>query len=117
MMPSDEAPYSGPERRRHRVYVTQHHEYHCKDGVCVAVRDVHTGAFLPGHAAIGRVACGAIRLRPDGGIASILPPENALPGVRMHFALNADDRRDVLTSALREVGRPPRDVVATYELD
>jgi hypothetical protein len=116
-MASDSPQYSGPERRRHRVYVTQHHEYHCKDGICVAVRDVHTGAFLPSHMAIGRSASGAVRLRADGGIESIVPPENAEPGERMHFAFDADDRRDVLTSSLREVGRPERAVVAIYEPD
>ena len=116
-MGSDTPEYSGPERRRHRVYVTQHHEYHCKDGICVAVRDVTTGAFLQGHAAIGRLASGAVRLRDDGAIESIVPPENAGPGERMHFAFDSDDRRDVLTSSLRSVERPPRDVVAIYEPD
>ncbi len=116
-MDSDTAQYSGPERRRHRVYVTRHHEYHCKDGICVAVRDVTTGAFLPTHAALGRQASGAVRLRSDGCIESIAPPETAEPGERMHFAFDADDRNDVLTSSLREVGRPPRDVVRMYEPD
>jgi hypothetical protein len=115
-MPSD-AEYSGPERRRYRVYVTQRHEYHCKEGLCVAVRDVATGAFLPKHPAIGRRASGAIRLRPGGAIESVAPPESAGPGERMHFAFDADDRHDVLTSELREVARPPRDVVGIYEPD
>jgi len=116
-MDSDTAQYSGPERRRNRVYVTHHHEYHCKDGLCVAVREVGTGAFLSNHPAIGRLASGAVRLRDDGGIESIVPPENAEPGERMHFAFDSDDRSDVLTSSLRSVGRPPRDVDRMYEPD
>ena len=31
--------FSGPDRRRHRVYVTKNTEYHFRDGFCVAVRD------------------------------------------------------------------------------
>ena len=116
-MATDDASYSGKERRRYRVYVTQHREYHCKDGICVAVRDRTTGSFVPRHAAIGRVATGAVRLRDDGAIESIAPPESASPGQRMHFTFGADDQNDVLTSALSAVERPPRDVVAIYEPD
>ena len=34
--------YSGPDRRKRRMYVTHNTEYHLHDGVCVAVRDKHT---------------------------------------------------------------------------
>ncbi len=40
--------YAGPDRRRHRVYVTKNTEYHFRDGFCVAVRDRRTGDFLQG---------------------------------------------------------------------
>jgi hypothetical protein len=33
----------------------------------------------------------------------------------MHFAVDVDDRTDVLTSSLKAVERPPRDVVAQYD--
>src|SRR6185312_10299224 len=108
------AHYSGPERRRRRVYVTQNHEYHCKDGVCVAVRDTRTGAFLRNHTAIGKKASAAVTLS-QGGIASIALPEDARPGERMHFALGVDDRRDVLTSPLRSIERPARELVEQYD--
>jgi hypothetical protein len=106
--------YSGPNRRRRRVYVTENHEYHCKDGICVAVRDVKTGEFLPRSSAIGRRATGAVVFN-ETGIRSISPPEQASPGQRMHFASGVEDRGDVLTSALRSVERPPREVVAKYD--
>ena len=106
--------YSGPDRRRRRVYVTQNHEYHCKDGVCVAVRDIRTGEFLPEHTALGKVATGAVVLK-GAGIESIAPPEEASPGQRMHFAVDVDDRSDVLTSTVQSIERPPRDVVEKYE--
>ena len=106
--------YAGPERRTRRVYVTHNHEYHCKDGLCVAVRDVRTGEFLPEHGAIGKRATGAVILN-GGGIASISPVERATPGQRMHFAVDVDDRSDVLTSSVKAIERPPRDVVATYD--
>jgi hypothetical protein len=106
--------YSGPDRRRRRVYVTRNHEYHCKDGVCVAVRDVRTLEFLPEHRAIGRMASAAVCLRA-GGLESIAPPEDATPGQRMQFAYDSDDRFDILTSSLEAIERPERDIVASYE--
>ena len=83
--------------------------------ICVAVRDVHSG----------RVPAEAHRRREEGdwgrslfngaGIESSRPPEEAAPGQRMHFAVDVDDRCDVLTSALKSVERPPREMVAKYD--
>jgi hypothetical protein len=106
--------YKGPDRRRRRVYVTQNHEYHCKDGICVAVRDTQTGAFVPRHPAVGKTVTSALVFK-GGGLASVAPPHEAAPGQRLHFAQDAEDRRDVLTSALKTVERPPREVVAQYD--
>ncbi len=106
--------YAGPDRRRRRVYVTQNHEYHCKDGLCIAVRDTRTGSFLPKHAAVGKRVTGALVFH-GGTIESIIPPEEAAPGQRIHFAVDVEDRRDVLTSSLKAIERPPRDVVAQYD--
>jgi hypothetical protein len=113
-MDTTKSEYSGPDRRRRRCYVTQNHEYHCKDGICVAVRDTRSGDFIPKHAAVGKTLTGALVLK-GGGIESISPPEDLAPGQRMHFAVDADDRRDVLTSSLKSIERPPREVVAQYE--
>ncbi|HEY2517822.1 MAG TPA: hypothetical protein VGI39_43430 [Polyangiaceae bacterium] len=107
--------YSGPERRRRRVYVTQNHEYHCQDGVCVAVRDRGSRELSRVHPAVGKRMVGAVVLNGAGGIASIAAPEDAAPGQRVHFAVGTDDRNDVLTSSLRSIERPARDVVAQYD--
>ena len=107
--------YAGPDRRRRRVYVTQNHEYHCKDGVCIAVREVQTGTFVPKHAAVGKRVTGALVFR-GRTIESIIAPEDAVPGQRIHFAVDVEDREDVLTSSLKAILRPPREVVAQYDL-
>jgi hypothetical protein len=113
MSASTQASYSGPERRTRRVYVTKNHEYHTKDGVCVAVRDTRTGEFLGRHSALGKKVTGAVVLS-ESGIESISPPEAATLGQRIHFAVDVDDRRDVLTSSVTAIERPPREVVAKY---
>jgi hypothetical protein len=112
-MPSEPSKYAGPERRRRRVYVTQNHEYHCKDGVCVAVRDLRSGKFLTTHRALGKQATVCIAMK-DGGIDAITPLESANPGKRVHFAEGTDDEHDVLTSELTAVERPPLQVVEAY---
>jgi hypothetical protein len=55
-----------------------------------------------------------VRVRP-GGIESIRSVDDAVPGERMHFVAGVDDPRDVLTGPLKEIGRPPRDVIAQYD--
>ena len=45
--------YEGPNRRVHTVFVTRNREYHTRDGVCVAVRDLKTTAWMALHAALG----------------------------------------------------------------
>ena len=113
-MSENPTPYTGPERRRRRVYVTQNHEYHCKDGVCVAVRDLRSGEFLETHPALRKTVTVSIRMA-NGSIAQISAPEDARPGARAHFSISPDDRHDVLTSALTAVERPQREVVLVYE--
>ena len=100
--------YSGPERRTRRVYVTHNTEYHLHDGVCVAVRDRFTGQFDRGHAALGHKLEGAL---PKGvGIAGFHPE----PGVGDSMLFSITDRREVITSAVERVTRPPRQVLAEY---
>jgi hypothetical protein len=109
------AMYIGPERRARRVYVTRNHEYHCKSGVCVAVRDVLSGAFVDDHEALGRVAGGVIHPYRDGVGRSIGSIQTATPGTRVHFSFDADDSCSVLTSAIESIERPPPEVVALYD--
>ena len=70
--------YRGPERRRHRIFVTRNTEYHFRDDVCVAVRDRRTGSFLQGHLALCRPLHGGIRFFPER--RHIAQPRRAAPG-------------------------------------
>src|SRR5258706_11612070 len=106
--------YSGPERRSHRVFVTHNHEYHCRDGLCVAVRDTSTGEFLSGHTALGKKMSAAVKLN-DNGIETISLPDDAHVGERLHFSSPPDDQHDVLTSPVEAIVRPPKEVVERYD--
>jgi hypothetical protein len=112
MSTTAEHTYHGPERRRHRVLVTQNSEYHCRDGVCVAVRDRRTGSFIPRHAALGKHITGGLRLNQKGGIESATTGEPR-PGDQVCFETNIDDA-SVITSPLSAVERPPKNIVKIY---
>ncbi len=105
----EEENFGGPERRRHRVYVTRNTEYHFRDGFCVAVRDRRTGEFLHGHLALRRRIHGGLRFFLNGAIV----PNAGEPrtGEAIYFAY---DGRDLVTSPLETVERPAKDVVAAY---
>ncbi len=107
----DETPdnYRGPERRRHRVYVTRNTEYHFRDGFCVAVRDRRSGDFLHGHLALRRRIQGGLRFFSNGAI--VPNSGDPQPGEALYFEANG---RDLVTSPLESVERPPRDVVGAY---
>ena len=105
----EQAGYEGPERRRHRVYVTRNTEYHFRDGFCVAVRDRRTGEFLHGHLALRRRVHGGLRFSREGGIAPNAGEPRA--GESLYFA---SEGRDLVTSPLETVERPPRDIVSAY---
>jgi len=101
--------YEGPERRRHRVYVTRNTEYHFRDGFCIAVRDRRSGDFLHGHLALRRRVHGGLRFFLNG---AILPnPGEPNPGEALYFST---DGRDLVTSPLERVERPTREVVGAY---
>jgi hypothetical protein len=111
--------YRGPERRRHRVFVTRNTEYHFRDGFCIAVRDRRTGDFLEGHLALHRRVNGGLRFFPNGGI---LPNGgDPKPGESLYFANDAREpegespkSRELVTSPLESVERPSRDLVEAY---
>jgi hypothetical protein len=101
--------YAGPERRRHRVFVTRNTEYHFRDGLCVAVRDRRTGQFLQGHSALaGRIDAG-IKFFDNGSIAPSAGEPR--PGECLYFA---SDGRDLVTSPLEAVERPALQTVSMY---
>jgi hypothetical protein len=101
--------YRGPERRRHRVFVTRNTEYHFRDGFCVAVRDRRTGEFLHGHLALSRPVHGGIRFFSNGAIAP--NTGDPRPGESLYFA---SDGRDLVTSPLEFVQRPSKELVLAY---
>jgi hypothetical protein len=101
--------YSGPERRRHRMYVTRNTEYHFRDAVCVAVRDRRSGSWLPSHLALQRRVSGRVRFQPNG----VAIPVAGEPGVgeALYFG---DDGRELVTSLLLAVERPEKLLVTSY---
>lgn len=104
--------YTGPERRRHRVYVTRNTEYHVRDRTCVAVRDRRTGDFMHGHLALSRRIEGGLRFFRNGSICPNVGEPS--PGESIYFA---SEGRDLVTSPLESVERPTKAVVAVYEGD
>ena len=101
--------YQGPDRRRHRVYVTKNTEYHFRDGFCVAVRDRRTGEFLPGHLALRKRIRGAIRFHTNGAV--VPNAGEPRPGEAMYFETH---ERELVTSLLERVDRPEKDIVTSY---
>jgi hypothetical protein len=101
--------YRGPERRRHRVFLTRNTEYHFRDGFCVAVRDRRTGEFLHGHLALSRRIQGGLGFLDNGGI--VPNTGDPRPGESLYFAAEG---RDLLTSPLQSVERPAKQVVEAY---
>ncbi len=110
----EQSSYRGPERRRHRVLVTLNSEYHCRDGVCVAVRDRRTRRFLEQHAALGKHITGGVRFNRNGGIESATMGADPKLGEQVYFAADDDREHALITSPLSAIERPPKDVVETY---
>ena len=98
------------ERRIHRVFVTRNTEYHVRRDTCVAVRDRRSGEWLRAHMALDHRVRGSLRFRGTGGVT----PNEGLPRVGDSLFFYASGR-DLVTSAIVSVERPPRDVVATYK--
>jgi hypothetical protein len=101
--------YAGTERRRHKVFLTRNTEYHFRDALCVAVRDRRTGEWLPGHLALRRQLFGSIRFFMNG---ALLPnPGEPKIGEALFFG---EGGRDLITSPLESVERPPKELVEDY---
>ena len=106
--------YLGSERRIHRVYVTRNTEYHVRSGVCVAVRDRHSGGFHTAHIALSLKMEGAVHIYSNGGvIPHASEPE---PGDSIYFSYKRPDGEDrqIVTSRLLSVERPAKKVVSSY---
>jgi len=106
---SREPKREGPERRRHRVYVTKNTEYHFRDGFCIAVRDRRSGDFVQGHLALRRRMQGGLKFFMNGAIVPNMGEPNV--GEAIYFASGG---RDLVTSPLMAIERPEKATVAAY---
>ena len=71
---------------------------------------------MRGHHAIGKRMTGGMRIEPDGGIAGVSRPEALLEGEQLCFSsCDGDLAHDLITSPLRAIERPPKDVASHYE--
>jgi hypothetical protein len=98
--------YAGPERRRHRLYITRFTEYHVRDGRVVAVRGRGETRWQTSHRAVGMKVEGHIE---DGALAP--RPGAPSPGERLYLAT---EDLDVVTSTVVAIERPSREIVAQY---
>lgn len=110
--------YAGPDRRRHKVYVTRNTEYHVKDDVCVAVRDRSSRGFRAAHIALRLRVEGGVRFLTNGAvIPSDEPPQ---VGESLFFvdasrsAEEEDEARQIVTSRIERIARPPKADVSAY---
>jgi hypothetical protein len=100
-VPAQPRPAKSINRRRHRLFVTRHTEYHLRADECVGVRDRDSGQWLRDHAAL---RLRAIRLPPNGHDVQWV-------GRRIQFwGLGTD----VVTSPVVSIGRPPKDSLERY---
>jgi len=102
--------YTGPERRIHKVCVTQNTEYHLRRDVCVAVKSriAHEG-LVAGQLAVNMQLQGCMDKE------SMIPiPGPPKLGLRMYFARGDEG---VFTSPVVDILRPSKSVVAQYPVE
>ena len=110
-MPQHHSEYTGPERRRRKVYLTRNTEYHFQDDLCVAVRHRDSGQWRMAHIALSRKLSGAIGFSEQGHVMPRLGPPTV--GDSLYFCA---DGVDVITSTLTDVTRPLPQTVAAYPI-
>lgn len=93
------------------MYVTRNSEYHFRDAVCVAVRSRTTGEWQQDHPALAQTLTGVVRFQANGAAV----PVDASPSVG-EALLFVSGRRDLVTSVLTGIGRPPKSAVGAYAL-
>jgi hypothetical protein len=90
--------YTGTNRRVHTCFITHNCEYHTCEGICVAVRDRASSAWLAGHRAVGLT----IGHRGPGTVFLGSPLELA------------DTDYRYMTSEVVDILRPNRNTVEAY---
>ena len=103
--------YTGPDRRRRRVYFTRNTEYHFFDDVCVAVRRRDTLQWRVAHLALRQTLSGCVRFSATGEVQPKADPPEV--GDALFFAT---DGSDVITSVLTAIGRPLPQTVSAYPI-
>ena len=98
--------YHGPERRRHRVYITRNTEYHIRDNRCVAVRDPRTGEWKSDHDALGKEIAGGLAIGQSGSLSVHLGEPKI--GDQIFFT------NDLATTVVTAINRPSLATVAQY---
>lgn len=97
------------ERRIHKVFVTRNTEYHVRKNLCVGVRDRNTGRWLSGHIALKSEVAGGLSFLRTGAVRAT----DSLPGVGESLFF-CREGRDLVTSPIVSIERPPRAVVHGY---
>jgi len=110
-MPQHPTEYTGPERRRRKVYLTRNTEYHFLDEVCVAVRHRDSGHWRMAHVALQRTLSGCVSFNEHGEVQ----PKASPPGLGDSLFFSAEGV-DVITSTLTDVARPLPQTIATYPI-
>jgi hypothetical protein len=106
--------YQGPERRRHRIFVTRNTEYHVRDDICVAVRDRDGKRFRPSHIAMHLRLQGAVKTSPNG--TSMPDTDGPRVGAAIYFTRQDPDggEHHIVTSRVESIERPEKSVVKQY---
>jgi hypothetical protein len=88
------------------VFITRNTEYHVRAGRVIAVRSLDTGAWIENHDALHMEVRGHIQ--PDAAVPLPGPPS---AGERFYLAGGG---RDVVTSTVSSIERPPKSLVAQF---
>jgi hypothetical protein len=97
-----------PERRRNRVFVTRNTEYHCHDGVCVAVRDRETGRWIPHHPALNFPVSSGFSVDQHS------MPHLRQPDLGRPLIFYTAGPRSLVTTPIQSIGRPAREELSQY---
>lgn len=106
--------YQGQERRRHKVYITRNTEYHVRDGICVAVRDRKSRSFRAAHIALNLKVEGGVRIYPNGALIPNVDSPDVGDAIFFNVPGIDGDSRQIVTSRLEKIDRPPKTTVALY---
>ena len=101
--------YSGPERRKHKVFVTRQSEYHLKDNQVLVVRHRRTGIWLRSHEAVKGSLCGSIRFS-----AEALVPNTGRPREGESLCFQNGRDLEIITSPLLAVRRATKEEAELY---